>query len=1144
MALFGKRLFRGCVYFLTFLCFSFISNAQITNLKFSGTQASYTELSGGTNLISGGSAIGAASAVTQIGFNFAYQGNTYANFSVNAAGLLKLGSVVVTTESANNASSTTNTPKLYAWWDATYTTTSASGGGVKYDLSGTAPNRVLTVQWKVAYSANASSGFSYQVKLYETTNVIEYLYGSVPPAGTLSASVGLGNYGADEYQSFYTFNNIPSSTLNFNANTVLPGAGAGYKYTFTPSFASLSPANIANKPSFWLKADGVFNATRTLLNVPAGNRTSSSDWGSIWTAANSVMSGANAWIPGSTQGGSGTPTGNNQIGALTLDLGSVQTIHGVATLGAGGSNLFYVKDYMVRVSNDNVNYTDLGLFTGNELNTALRYADFDAPVSCRYVRIIPSGFETYRALRVDVYTKTPASIANNTKVANWEDISGNQWHAYQNNTSIQPTFNSNQINFNPAINFTNSPGTSLNMPDLSNIRQSFWVAQDATEAGNSYFHVLYGGAASIYGAAATPYFFGGLSSAVQAVAYISAVQGGWRKDGTVGSAASIYDFGTQGKPNVVTSFSLQDNAPFSAQSISFQAGTNRSWQGPIAEIITFQNQYSTNQQNIVETYLGVKYGITLGHDYVNPDGTILWNRTTNTAYHNNVFGIGRSDSQGLHQRQSFSTSYAGKFITLGNNSIIGASNAASTGNNIAADNTYLLLGDNNAPILYDEALTGNYYPLLRKWKVSNVGVSAASKISIPAYGNASPNALPFSYTDKYDAETVYLAVDTDGDGNFSNATYTAMTKVGTATNTTWEIIQALPDNAVIGFAVKKNARDTDGDTINDDVDIDDDNDGAIDSNEQTICRTLGRDLRYITFNGSAIANRTENRLTTNTTASSSEWISSYSTENFSLPISLKFKRDAISGLAMLGLIPAARTQTPTNYADNGYKFYMLNTAIYGYFGTTWNFSQTAALEDEYSIDISASGYVTVKINGVQKHAYQGVNSDYKLVVSASSVAPLLTDIRLVNGANPERTMCLDRDTDNDGTPNRMDLDSDGDGCSDAVETRTVNNLTSTTVAGPYGANGLANSLETVADNGVYSGTYTYYSARISGIRACADTDGDTIADQIDIDDDNDGILDNLECAPFDVNKLTYAAQTFTVSNGNSSSQTFPATVWS
>ena len=1048
-----RLLIRLSFVFLFFLL-SLSANAQLTNLKFSSGASPYTELASGISLINGGSTVGAASAVTPIGFNFVFQGNTYSNFSVNAAGLLKLGNVAVTTESTNNASSTTNSPKLYAWWDATATMAAANGGGVIFTVSGTAPNRVLTIQWRVAYTTNATAGFSYQVKLYETSNVIEYLYGAAPPSGTLSASAGLGNFGANEYQSIYTFNHIPSSTLNFNANTVLPGAGTGFKYTFTPSFASLSPAAAANKPSFWLKADGDFNATRTFLNVPANRRTASSELSASWVVANSVLNGTNAWIPSSTQGSSTTPTGNNQIGALTLDLGSVQTIHGVATLGASG-NAFYVKDYVVRVSNDNVTYTDLGLFMGNELNTTLRFADFDAPVTCRYVRIIPSGFEGNRALRVDVYTKSSTSIANNAKVANWEDNSGNQRHAYQATVAAQPTFSTNQINFNPAVNFTNNPGTSLEIPDLANIRESYWVAQDATAAGNTYFHVLFGASdVNIYGPAAFPRFHGGLAGAVQFLPSILANQGGWRKDGTVGSAASLYDFGTQGKPNLMTSWALLEDSPFHAQSISFQSGQNRSWQGPIAEIITFQTPFTVNQQNIVESYLAVKYGITVGHDYVAPDGSVVWNRTANSTYHNNVFGIGRSDSQGLHQRQSSSTNFSGRFMVLGNNSILGTTNSASVGNNLASDNTYLILGDNNAPILYEETLTGDYYPLLRKWKVSNSGITAATKISVPAFGNTSPNALPYSTIDKYDAETVYLVVDTDGDGNFANATFTAMTKVGSGVNATWEINQVLPHNAVIGFAVKQNVTDTDGDTVFDGIDIDDDNDGVIDALEQTNCKTMGRDLRYVSMSGAVIANKTENTITTTTTASTSDWISSYSTETYSLPLSLKFKRDALTAQAMFGLIPAGNAQTLTNYSDNGYKFYLFGGSVLGYFGTTWNFTQTSQVNEEYSIDISATGFVTVRINGVQVHAFQGVNSAYRLVVSSSFTSVLLKDIRLTNASNPERTFCMDRDTDGDGIPNRLELDSDNDGCSDAVEAGTVTNLNATTVAGLFGTNGL------------------------------------------------------------------------------------------
>ena len=156
------------------------ANAQITNLKFDTEEITYSEISGGTTVINGGSALGAVSALTPIGFNFQFQGNTYGNISVNAAGLLKFGAVIVTNESANNASSIVNTPKLYAWWDATYTVAAANGGGVSTLLTGSAPNRVLTIQWKVAYAANAATGFSYQIKLYETSNKIEYLYGIAP----------------------------------------------------------------------------------------------------------------------------------------------------------------------------------------------------------------------------------------------------------------------------------------------------------------------------------------------------------------------------------------------------------------------------------------------------------------------------------------------------------------------------------------------------------------------------------------------------------------------------------------------------------------------------------------------------------------------------------------------------------------------------------------------------------------------------------------------------------------------------------------------------------------------------------------------------------------------------------------------------
>jgi hypothetical protein len=105
------------------------------------------------------------------------------------------------------------------------------------------------------------------------------------------------------------------------------------------------------------------------------------------------------------------------------------------------------------------------------------------------------------------------------------------------------------------------------------------------------------------------------------------------------------------------------------------------------------------------------------------------------------------------------------------------------------------------------------------------------------------------------------------------------------------------------------------------------------------------------------------------------------------------------------------------------------------------------------------------------------------------------------------------DTDGDGTFNHHDLDSDGDGCSDALEAGATTDDSDNFAfpASGVGANGLADVLETTADNAEinYSSTYNRF-ALSENLAACVDTDGDGIMDLVDIDDDNDGTLDHIE----------------------------------
>jgi hypothetical protein len=313
--------------------------------------------------------------------------------------------------------------------------------------------------------------------------------------------------------------------------------------------------------------------------------------------------------------------------------------------------------------------------------------------------------------------------------------------------------------------------------------------------------------------------------------------------------------------------------------------------------------------------------------------------------------------------------------------------------------------------------------------------------------------------------------------------------------------------------------DTDGDGVADIIDLDDDNDGVLDTSEQTNCITSGIDLTSLTFNGSSITSKSSNSITTD---GGDVWKSSYSDQNLKLPISLKFKHNSTTGYEMFGLIPAATTQTPATWTDGGYKFYSPTTNTYGYFTTAWDFGAIAILPtDVLSIDISSTGYVTAAINGVSKKAFQGTVSDYKLDLS-SYRASSITDIILTDATRPAIFSCSDLDSDSDGIPNRLDLDSDGDGCPDAVEAGTTAiatsgvassaKLTTSVIPAPYGANGFANGLETASESGLYSGSYTYNYAADATISACKDTDGDGVPDVYDLDDDNDGILDELENA--------------------------------
>ncbi|WP_459489413.1 Ig-like domain-containing protein, partial [Aquirufa sp. ROCK-SH2] len=333
--------------------------------------------------------------------------------------------------------------------------------------------------------------------------------------------------------------------------------------------------------------------------------------------------------------------------------------------------------------------------------------------------------------------------------------------------------------------------------------------------------------------------------------------------------------------------------------------------------------------------------------------------------------------------------------------------------------------------------------------------------------------------------------------------------------------------------------DFDGDTIINSIDLDDDNDGILDTQEQTGCSPV--DISALTFTGGATVTKPAATSVNVAVANPLGWKSSYSNQALKLPIHLEYTTTNPATYAMIGLLPVAGAKTPDNWTDGAYKVYHDGGGLI--FGklplTTWNFQNVAyTANQKMEMDISTSGWVTVKKAGVLLYQFQGVVSDYNLALSAANSDRTFSNIKITTADFPN--VCTDIDTDNDGTSNRLDLDSDGDGCSDGLEAGTTTSVTAnfkftTTV----GTNGLADALETTADNGTYKGSYTYNKAIDATIKVCLDSDNDGIIDVFDIDDDNDGILDIAEqgssCTyeATDVSKLTYNGNGTTVFTGNS-----------
>ncbi|WP_272973379.1 DUF7507 domain-containing protein, partial [Croceibacter atlanticus] len=334
--------------------------------------------------------------------------------------------------------------------------------------------------------------------------------------------------------------------------------------------------------------------------------------------------------------------------------------------------------------------------------------------------------------------------------------------------------------------------------------------------------------------------------------------------------------------------------------------------------------------------------------------------------------------------------------------------------------------------------------------------------------------------------------------------------------------------------------DLDNDGVYDDVDLDDDNDGILDTVEGQCTPPQSQTW---TLNGTSASYNFGNGITAVITQTG---VNNVAAENFNAA-GAGFWSEPLEGDASVELIMAENQSFTISFQDNGGNPVFVTNPIFNIdrVGGQVNGLQNAlrfTLQGGLTWDLLAStdDLMYTSNSVTDSGAANGVppGPDHTAQSSQDDINGTAAGTLRINGTISEFTInttqvgpagndafeiilaaCLSTDTDGDNIPDFADVDSDGDGCFDALE--GADNISFTQVDSDGMLEGAVNPSTGVPNdvnttNGQAIGTSQNAAAEDS-FGQCEfatsgeDTDGDGIFNIDDLDDDNDGILDVDEC---------------------------------
>lgn len=359
---------------------------------------------------------------------------------------------------------------------------------------------------------------------------------------------------------------------------------------------------------------------------------------------------------------------------------------------------------------------------------------------------------------------------SSSKVSLWSDLGSNGKNASQAISAKQPTYlntGTDNINFNPVIQFVNDGATIeqyLENTDNGFYSQEMFIVMipDNTMTNTAARETIFSGIATGLTNDITGVGFGDYSSEFtdEVLSYNQDVDGGGVYNGEAELNSTYSNAGIINVRNndpllptgqeilynsaLLTTSSVNDIPfvnvgyidpvpdPDVIFGTEYLIGKNMDLQGNlngrIAEIFTFASRLTAADRQKVESYLAIKYGITLGasdlaqKDYINSFGTTVWDVSANSGYNYHVAGIAKDSISDLNQKQSKSLNITNE-VTIGLGGIF--STISANTNEFENDGDFLVWGSNNAAYTADGSntvtiatgLTTSLTRILRKWKI-------------------------------------------------------------------------------------------------------------------------------------------------------------------------------------------------------------------------------------------------------------------------------------------------------------------------------------------------------------------------------------------------------------------------------------------